>query len=451
MVSWTPTRRESWLMTTDDRQVVAVLAGGESSLAPAEVVACARGLAQVCFLLDSRGTPPQLQTVTQSLAPTAQADFADPQSCLRAVGELGARSVTTFTDVLCPLAAEINGLLSGVSRDGPAWGKKDAQRAALFAAGLSAVRSAPVESARALGKFVREVGYPVVVKPVNGVASRDVWILRSDADVAGLLATAASHPRYLSRMFAEQFITGTSPSSSQLGDYVSAELFRASGTGRASPPKTVQAFITDRIVPAWPCRETGLMLPSQLPESVQDAALNVASSALQAIGACAGAFHVELKPALPAPEIIEINGRLGGFIARLAHLGADADLGRLALECALGRSPSLILRWRRCVLALLFQAPATATRINAAPSRREITRLPGVIAVDSVAAPGPAPDWRDGTNQAVAKLWLAADDHSALFARLAGLAEFLAENFSFEDAHGRPAEDRQWLQAVCGN
>jgi hypothetical protein len=357
-------------------------------------------------------------------------DFGDPDACLAAVRDSGAAAVTTFTDGLCGLAARLTERLGGPPA--AAWGRKDQQRRALRAAGVSRVRSAVVEDEASVRAFVRAVGLPVVVKPTGGAASRDTWLLRTEPDVTDFVRRPAPGP-----MLAEQFITGAPRPQPHLADYVSVEAFRPGG-----------AFVTDRLAPAWPCRETGLVLPSVLTPAEQAPLVAAAAGALDCLGATAGVFHVELKPAHPAPDVVEVNGRLGGFITRLVRYGTGADLGRQSLCCALGRPVELDLSWQRCVLVLLFQPPREAARVVRAPSRREVGRRPGVLAVDEVSPVGTAVDWRNGTNFAVAWVWLAADDPAGLRARLLDLAGYLGDAFGFADDHGGRVTDRGWLELI---
>ena len=166
------------------------------------------------------------------------------------------------------------------------------------------------------------------------------------------------------------------------------------------------------------------------------------------MGARQGVFHVEIKTKSPVPEIIEVNGRLGGFLARLVGYGTGERLGRLALACLLGHAQELTLRWDRCAQVLLFQAPPAAVAVTGAPTRREIRRMPGVVAVGEVSPEGTAVDWRNGTNSAVAWVWLTGDGHDELHERLVDLATFLSDRFTFVDADGRQVRDSEWLERV---
>lgn len=438
-------------MTGPDLPRLAVLAGPEESLSPAEVARSADGLADYWFLLDGGDTSAgaeALRTVASALAPTAVVDFADTEACRQAIRRNGADAVTTFTDKFCPIAARLNADVQGTSMTLPPWGRKDLQRRMLLDAGLSRVQSVRVENEESVRTFVRSAGLPVVVKPTSGAASRDTWLLAAEPDIVDFVNSwGGGEPGR--PMIAEQFIVGEPPVAPHLADYGSVEVFRSRCPARPGDTVPSQAFVTDRLVPAWPCRETGLVLPSAMPTERQRSVIAMAEKALDALHAANGTYHVEVKPAKPVPEVIEVNGRLGGFLARLVRYGTGGDLGRVALNCALGHDADLDLSWDRCVLVLLFQPPGRARRIVAAPSRRAITRFPGVLAVDKVSPAGTTVDWRDGTNLAIAWVWIAADNHVELRARLLAVVDFLASEFDFTDEAGEPVVDRSWADQLA--
>ena len=133
----------------------------------------------------------------------------------------------------------------------------------------------------------------------------------------------------LDSLFAEQLIVGEDWAGRHRADYVSAEIFRpGSRDGTAS-----LRFVTDRLPLARPFRETGLILPSVIGAGKAAGDSGHRRDALDAVGATEGVFHVEMKTKSPVPEIIELNGRLGGFLARLVRYGTGERLGRLALSC----------------------------------------------------------------------------------------------------------------------
>ncbi len=427
------------------RPRLAVLGGVDGSLSPIETVAAGADLADLAFLIDSGEATrhPALRAVVSALGPTTVLDFEDVAGCVRAARASGADRAITFVDRYCGLTAAVNrGLGVEVDR-ASTWGVKDAQRALLREAGVSRVPAARVENTVALREFVTAYGLPAILKPVGGVSSRDVWLLRDETDIAEAVSALWPDGSRAPAMLAERYLVGDARAEPHVADYVSAEIFRCGG-------QTAAAFVTDRLLPMDPCRETGLLLPSSLPADAATEAIGTAEAALDAILAGDGAFHVELKPRAGGSEIIELNGRLGGYITRLAAYGAGADLGAAAIGAAIGRPPVLDLDWRRCVLVLLFQPPVGARGTVEAPDRSAVAKLPGVIAVDDLAAAGTGIDWRDGSNSAVAKVWLGADSAGELHARLIDVAGFLVDTFAFVRMDGTRTADRTWLDAIAG-
>src|SRR6185503_10232981 len=202
-----------------------------------------------------------------------------------------------------------------------------------------------------LGEFADTVGFPLIVKPVDGFASRNTWLLESRQELEQLFA----EPDFeLTGLYAEEFIRSCGPMVPGMADYVSVEVFRS---GSVDEPAGSTTFITHRTPQAWPCRETGPILPSPLPVERQRELIGFTNQVLDALGGYRGMYHVEVKPSPTGLEVIEVNGRIGGYIAKAVHYGTGQDLARLGLASVLGQAPPLELEWQQCVFCLLFQAP----------------------------------------------------------------------------------------------
>jgi biotin carboxylase len=419
---------------------VAVPIAADGSLAPVEIAKSADGLLDVIFLVNSEDpNSVSLGPVAASLAPTEAVPFSDLDACRRAMKEWGADSAQTFVDRYCRLTALLN---APDSESETTWGRKDVQRQLYREAGVSRTRSLRLRNAESLRRFVEDQGFPVVVKPVDGVASRELWILRSEDDVQELLLSR-DIPEYFSGMFAETFISGKQPHAPYLGDYHSAEMFRdRSGHSFVS-------VLSDRIAPRQPAnREAGVIFPTHLDDADAAALLQTAHAAVDALGERHGAFHVEVKQSLPRPDVIEVNGRLGGFVHRLVSSGTGVDMGRVALLAGLGRPADIRLEWRRCVALLMYQPPVGAARVESGPGRRELLDLPGVFSVDRLAGTGVSVDGREGNGGALARVWLTADDHTALHQRIRQVVETLDRRFVLVDRHGQQVRDTQWTEQI---
>lgn len=438
---------------TAGRPRICLLVGMTGSLSPTEAVAAARGIAEPVLILDRAEVAsfPMLRTVAESLAESVIADTRDPDQVRDCVAASGASAVTTFVDACCPVVDEVNARLFGRPAEPGRW-RKDVQRGLLVRHGVTSVTSSLVRTREDLSAAMARHGFPAVVKPARGVSSRDVWKLTGPADLRDFLS--ATRLDGDSAFVAEPYIPG--PGIRRRGphraDYLSVELFVTTAGAHS--------FITDRPPLARPCRETGVIAPTTVDVVTQAEVLAKAEQARQALGLGPGAYHVEIKLTDTEPEVLEVNGRLGGYVHRLVRLGTGADIAPLVIQAALD-DPALDvpaldvlagpgLDWRRHVAVLLMLAPVDAVRIAAAPRRRDIARLPGVLAVDHVSPPGERLDWRAGTGAACAMVWLAGEDDDEFGLRLTGCAAWLAREFDFRDAAGRRVRDDEWLEALAG-
>ncbi len=426
---------------------ICLLVGMNGSLSPAEAAAAARGIAEPVLILDRAEVTsfPALRTVAQSVAESVIADTSDPDQVCDCVAACGASAVTTFVDACCPVVDEVNARLFGRPAEPGRW-RKDVQRALLVRHGVTSVTSSLVRTREDLSAAMARHGFPVVVKPARGVASRDVWKLTGAADLRDF--RSATRLDGDSAFVVEPCIPG--PGVQRRGphraDYLSVELLVTTAGA--------DGFITDRPPLARPCRETGLIGPTTVDAATQGEILAKAGQVRRALGLGPGTYHVEIKLTDTEPEVLEVNGRLGGYVRRLVQLGTGTDIAPLVIQAALD-VPALDvlagpgLDWRQHVALLQGQAPMDAVRIVAAPRRRDIARLPGVLAVDHVSPPGAQLDWRTGTGGACAMVWLAAEDDDELRRRLTGCAAWLAREYDFRDAAGRRVRDDEWLEALA--
>src|SRR5690349_12354441 len=81
--------------------------------------------------------------------------------------------------------------------------------------------------------------------------------------------------------------------------------------------------------------------PAALPPTTTDAVLELAGSAVAALGVKHGVTHVEIKVTADGPRLIEVNGRLGGYVAALLRRSTRYDLLRQALRIALSQPPEM--------------------------------------------------------------------------------------------------------------
>jgi biotin carboxylase len=253
--------------------------------------------------------------------------------------------------------------------------------------------------------FANHVGFPAVLKPRQGSASRDAYRVRDRDDLARLLAAGGPLQDEEGGMILEGYIPTPDHRVSRFAPIVSVESYVSGG-------ELHHFAVTGRLPFAEPFRETGSVLPSDLPTELARTAEATAAEAIAALGATYGCFHTELKFTADGPRIIEVNGRIGGGIPEMVELaGGNESILRLAMELALGL-PSLVrpyysrIGWWRALTP-----PVSANRIEAITGVEELKHLPGVDHVIVNRGAGEAVDWRQGYRDFVVQVYGSGRDY----------------------------------------
>lgn len=285
---------------------------------------------------------------------------------------------------------------------------KHVQRATLEAAGVGGVAHRSIGGVSGVGDWdaaVEALGLPLVLKPRRGEGSRNTHLV-TDADegralVAGLLDQSATTHEHA--MVAEQYLVGVDMA--PYGDYVSVESICCDGVIR-------HIGVTGKLPLAPPFRETGQVYPAALSPSLRGEVEALAGAALRALGVRHGVTHTEVKLTGRGPRIIEVNGRLGGYIGELYQRALGIDLVGAIADLALGRPVSLEARPSgRTHFQYLTRPPLGATRLSAASGRRALLGHPAVDAYLQCVKPGSV---------------LPADMSSSYLERISGSASTLA-------------------------
>jgi hypothetical protein len=213
------------------------------------------------------------------------------------------------------------------------------------------------------------------------------------------------------------------------GDYCSVESVTSGGVTTHLPVLSKFRLIE-------PFRETGHFWPSHLDETTQEQARAVTTAALRAIGFHDGVSHTELKLTPDGPRVIEVNGRLGGFINELfAHSGGP-DLVVAAATVALGQQPALGFGDGLPLVFIFTQlAPPNAVALLGVEGRDAVRALNGVLAHRLLIAPG-ANLIPGVQTQELDCLIATADDHEKMYALLKAVATRLTFGFRLRDAEG---------------
>ncbi|MBG0857214.1 ATP-grasp domain-containing protein [Streptomyces spinoverrucosus] len=269
------------------------------------------------------------------------ADTNDPDALLPEVERLhavlGFDGVLTSCDYYLPTAARIAGRL-GLPGPGPEAVenacRKDATRRILADAQLPQPRFAVHEEWTDLARAAREIGYPLVVKPVDLCAGMYVRRVDDEAELAAAYRALADFPvnargqRRAPAVLLEELLDGPE---------VSVETVSHGGAVHV-------VGVTDKSIGGAPAFiETGHMFPAALSAADTEAAEQTALGALKALGLTDGVVaHTEVKLTSAGPRVVEVNPRpAGNRITELVRHVTGIDLAAAFVDVALGRTPDL--------------------------------------------------------------------------------------------------------------
>ncbi|WP_445517547.1 ATP-grasp domain-containing protein [Streptomyces sp. NEAU-174] len=269
------------------------------------------------------------------------ADTNDTEALLPEVERLhsvfGFDGAITSCDYYLPTVARIAGHLG---LPGPAPEavrnacRKDATRRVLAEAGVPGPRFAVHEEWADIARAAREIGYPLVVKPVDLCAGMYVRRVDDESQLASAFGALADFPvnargqRRTPAVLLEELLDGPE---------VSVETVSYGGAVHV-------VGVTDKSVGGAPAFiETGHMFPAALTAVDTEAAEQTALGALKALGLTDGVVaHTEVKLTSDGPRVVEVNPRpAGNRITELVRHVTGIDLAAACVDLALARTPDL--------------------------------------------------------------------------------------------------------------
>lgn len=283
---------------------------------------------------------------------------------------------------------------------------KAIQRRVLAAKGIPSPRCIELDvrlSDDEVGNLVADISWPNVLKPRSAQGSRYTFLV-NDIDHLNyyLLALGADRPP----MVLESYLADdTDRSHSPFAAYVSVESIAAQGT-------VSHLALTGRFPMADNFRETGFFIPASLDDGDARAALELASTAINALGVTTGCLHTEIKFTSEGPRIIEVNGRVGGGVPEMLERSAGVGLLDLTLRVALGETVVIddLVPTSHIGYRFFLQPPALSGTVGETSGIDMVSEHPSVDQITVHQGPGSELNWRDGSrNHIVAVVGSAAD------------------------------------------
>jgi len=412
-------------------RIAVVLDFGAAS--PLNILAAARRLGQIVFVCDY--DLPFVRDQRDDLAAFGTVcditGLAPPAAAGR-IGRLAADTITTFSEAQLARTAALAsrcGLPFHTPRTALALTDKLIQREVLAAAGVQATRCQAVTGPADLAGALRQVGLPAVLKPRAGAGGARTCRVDTAGEAAARLEEFLAAQRGPAgrpgqgQFVLEELLPGyPAAAGPQWGDYVSVESVTCGGV-------TSHLEVTGKFPLTPPFRETGYFVPATLGQPLRQAVLGLTGAAVAALGVANGVTHTEVKLTPEGPKIIEVNGRLGGYVADIVRRARGFDLVRLALAAALGRPPAAALGlapaaplpgYRRHAFQYFILPPMGAVRLLGLAGAADLARQPGIQLVETFKQAGDALDWRAGTLSYLGIVHGSCDSHAGIL-RLAAL------------------------------
>jgi argininosuccinate lyase len=251
--------------------------------------------------------------------------------------------------------------------------RKHLVRRALAAAGVPDVPHVVAATWADAREAAADLGYPLVVKPVDLNSGTAVRRVDDDAALAAAFA-AATEPEHNSRgqrlarlALVERVLTGPEYSVEAV---TRGGVTRIVGITAKSVTEVDDAYV-----------ESGHLFPAPLDDATRAAVEQHVLAALDAVGYTHGVSHTEVRLMDSGPRIVELNPRQGGgFIFDLVRLVTGLDPLGAVVDLALGKDPVPHEPPRAASAAVAFLLADHDGELRTVPGGADLDGDPRVVA-----------------------------------------------------------------------
>ncbi|MET7570012.1 ATP-grasp domain-containing protein [Streptomyces sp. NPDC005492] len=232
------------------------------------------------------------------------------------------------------------------------------------------VAAEELDGRESLDRFAAAHGYPFIVKPVDGIASLGLQLVRSEAELDDVWATARElrgvEHQFASAFPIERFV---------MEEYIDGPEFSVEAftfAGRHMIVAITEKLTSDNFV------ELGHVVPARVDPDSARAIEHCVHTFLDAIGLQEGPSHTEVRLSDRGPRVIESHNRPGGDRIRdLVEAAYGFDIERYTVAWAGGTLPE----------------PASRPALRQAAATRFLSAEPGTVtAVEGAETAADHPD-----------------------------------------------------------
>ncbi len=236
--------------------------------------------------------------------------------------------------------------------------------------GISIPRFYPVKNRKEIMSAIKDLGLPVVIKPVDSAGARGVQKI---FDVAMIDVALREIKKYSKAdvFIIEEFLQGTEHSSESI--VIDNEIYTTGFSDRNYDKKEINPpyFLED-----------GDSLPTALPDNVYEDTLQLVKEAIKALGINFGPAKGDIFIDKKGPKVLEMASRLSGdyFCWETVPLHNGTDILNVLLDIAVSNKPDVSLlspKFNRGV-ALRYFFPKKSGRIKSIKGVDEVKHMEGV-------------------------------------------------------------------------
>ena len=224
------------------------------------------------------------------------------------------------------------------------------QREALEVAGVPVPRFSEVRAPADRSEVERLCGtlsFPMVLKPRDGTACRNISLVAGPDELARLLAEVGRP----SQMILEELMPDCPATGAPYADRLSIDSIVSRGV-------VSHLGVTGLFAMVPPFRSSGGFFPAEVGPADIPELFKMATASIQALGSDFGCYRTEIKLTPEGRKIIEVNGRPTGLTPATVKLAAGLPLLELSMRLALGEH--VVVDWparlRAGRLSLLLRA-----------------------------------------------------------------------------------------------
>jgi len=214
-------------------------------------------------------------------------------------------------------------------------------------------------------KAIKNIGYPVILKPSDNAGARGVMKVNNFQDINNAYKYATENTK-LDFIIVEEFLNGH-----ELG----CEALILNN-------KVKHIFLTDKIKTKPPYMVVmGHIMPANIPLKLHDNIEKLINNAVWAVGVNTGLVNFDIIISNKGPYIIDMGARLGGnYLPLLVYLSSGINTYKEAIKIALGLEPNFEKKQNNHS-AIIYLEPEEGQVINI-NNHQKILQNEGLILLD---------------------------------------------------------------------